>query len=124
MSSTKDFEAKKVRRVRRKAHVRRKVFGSAEMPRLTVFRSHKNISCQLIDDFTGKTLASASTTQKAVSVDGFGGNAAAAQVVGKDIAEKAQKIGISAVQFDRNGYKFHGRVKALADAAREGGLKF
>ena len=124
MSSTKDSEAKKVRRVRRKAYVRRKVFGSAERPRLTVFRSHKNISCQLVNDFTGSTLASASTTQKPVSIDGFGGNAAAAQIVGKDIAEKAQKLGISTVQFDRNGYKFHGRVKALADAAREGGLKF
>ena len=124
MSSSRDYDAKKVRRIRRKAHVRRKVFGSAEKPRLTVFRSHKNIYCQLIDDRCGKTLASSSTVQKGTSVEGFNGNASAATVVGTDIAEKAGRLGISSVQFDRNGYKFHGRVKALAQAARDGGLKF
>jgi large subunit ribosomal protein L18 len=126
MSSRKDFDAKKIRRLRRKRTVRRKIFGSPDHPRLTVFRSHKNIYCQLIDDFSGNTLASASTREKGSSSgDGdFCGNVGAAKMVGQKIAEKAQQLGIGAVQFDRNGYKFHGRVKALADAARDAGLKF
>jgi len=124
MSSAKDYAARNVRRLRRRRHCRRKVFGTAAKPRLTVFRSHKNIYCQLIDDMKGVTLVSASTKHKGAQIDGFAGNKNAATAVGKAIAEKAQAMGISAVQFDRNGYKFHGRVKALADAAREGGLKF
>jgi large subunit ribosomal protein L18 len=97
------------------------VYGSAEQPRLTVFRSHKNISCQLIDDSKGVTLASASTLQKAIGATG--GNCAAAALVGTAIAEQSLALGISAAQFDRNGYRFHGRVKALVEAAREAGLK-
>ena len=124
MSSAKDYAAKTVRRLRRRRHCRRKTFGTAEKPRLTVFRSHKNIYCQLIDDMNGVTLASASTKHKDAQIEGFAGNKNDATSVGKAIAEKAVALGISSVQFDRNGYKFHGRVKALADAAREGGLKF
>lgn len=88
-----------------------------------MFRSHKNIYCQIVDDYLGQTLASASTRAKDASV-AAGGNVEAAKSVGKAIAEKAKAVGIEAVKFDRNGYKFHGRVKALADAAREAGLKF
>ena len=91
-----------------------------------MFRSHKNIYCQLIDDSQRVTLAASSTCDKALrsKIEGFNGNCAAAAVVGQDIAEKAQKLGVSEIKFDRNGYKFHGRVKALAEAAREAGLKF
>lgn len=113
-------------RLRRKKHIRRKIFGVAAKPRLTVFRSHKNISCQLIDDAKGTTLAASSTQQSDLreSLGGKGGNRTAAALVGKSIAEKAKGLGIQAVSFDRNGYRYHGCVKALADAAREGGLKF
>lgn len=107
--------------MRRKRHIRRSVYGSAEKPRLTVFRSHNNISCQLIDDFKGVTLASASTLQKALGASG--GNCNAAVAVGKAIAERSLALGISTAQFDRNGYRFHGRVQALVEAAREAGLK-
>ena len=126
MSSRKDQALKQIRHVRRKLHLRGRTFGSAEKPRLTVFRSAKNIYCQVIDDYSGKTLCSASTRAKDVApnVEGSAGNRAAAAVVGKAIAEKALAAGVQAVQFDRNGYKYHGRVKALADAAREAGLKF
>jgi large subunit ribosomal protein L18 len=125
MSSQNEIRNKAARRVRRKRHVRRTTFGSAQTPRLTVYRSHKNISCQLIDDFKGVTLASASTLGKDVKglLEGTGGNAKAAAVVGKLIAEKVKALGVSAVQFDRNGYRFHGRIKALVKAAREAGLK-
>ncbi len=91
-------------------------------PRLSVARSSKHISVQLIDDVNGKTLASASTLEKEFKADG--GKSGAATAVGKLIAERAGKAGVSEVVFDRGGYIFHGRVKALADAAREGGLKF
>ena len=113
-------------RQRRKLHIRKKIFGSAAKPRLTVSRSHKNIFCQLIDDARGMTLAAVSTLSKELrgSLQGKGGNRAAASMVGKTIAEKARGLGIVTIAFDRNGYRFHGRVKALADAAREGGLKF
>lgn len=112
------------RRLRRRRHLRRKLFGTAEKPRLTVFRSHKNIYCQLIDDRGRKTLVAASTQDKELrdSVT-FGGNCSAAGEVGKAVAEKIKALGITAVQFDRNGYRFHGRVKALVEAAREAGLK-
>jgi len=109
---------KTVRRNRRKTGIRKRVKGTPERPRLTVFRSLKNIYVQVIDDLDGKTLASASSTQ----VDG-GGNIEAAKAVGKQIAEQAKQAGITQVSFDRNGFRYHGRVKALADAAREGGLK-
>ena len=129
MSRKSEVKSKHERRLRRKRHVRRRVFGEAEQPRLTVFRSHRHMSCQLIDDFRGVTLAAASTTQKSVQAElggigaGFGGNAKAASLVGKLISERAKALGIERVRFDRNGYRYHGRVKALAEAAREGGLK-
>lgn len=102
------------------------LFGSTERPRLSVFRSSKHIYAQIINDFDGKTLAHVGSTD--VQVRGAelknGGNIAAAKVIGKAIAEKAKALGITQVAFDRGGRKYHGRVKALADAAREGGLKF
>lgn len=110
-----------LRRKRRKTGIRKGVFGSPAMPRLSVFRSSKHIYAQLIDDFEGKTLASASSVQ---AKSEKGGNVDAAKEVGSKIAEAAKAAGIEAIAFDRNGFKYHGRIKALADAAREGGLKF
>lgn len=92
-------------------------------PRLTVFRSSKHMYAQVIDDLSGRTLAAASTMEKDAK-GGYGGNVAAAGEVGKRLAERAVAAGIGAVVFDRNGFKYHGRVKGLADGAREGGLKF
>ena len=116
---------KMVRRTRRKRHIRRRVIGDADRPRLTVFRSHKNISAQIIDDSVGKTIVSASTRDKGVRDGvGYGGNKAAATVVGSALAERAVEAGIKKVVFDRNGYAYHGRVKDLAEAARKGGLEF
>lgn len=111
------------KRTRRKRGIRKRIFGVPDRPRLTVFRSAKHIYVQVIDDLGGKTLASASTTEKADKID-KGGNTGAAQVIGKKIAERARGAGVTHVVFDRNGFRFHGRIKALADAAREGGLKF
>ncbi|MBA2732487.1 MAG: 50S ribosomal protein L18 [Acidobacteria bacterium] len=101
--------------------IRRKVRGSTERPRLAVYRSLNHIYAQLIDDELGKTLASASTTEKDLR-DGKGGNIEAAQRIGRTIAERALAAGIESVVFDRGGYLYHGRVKALTDAAREAGL--
>jgi large subunit ribosomal protein L18 len=116
---------KKVQRQRRQNRVRRKVIGSVERPRLTVFRSSKHIYAQLIDDLTGQTLASASSVSPDVRKDmAYGGNIKAAQTVGKRLAEVAKERGITKAAFDRGHYRYHGRVKALADAAREGGLQF
>ena len=112
---------KNLRRSRRKTGIRKGVFGSPSKPRLSGFRSSKHIYAQLIADFAGKTLASASTLQAKVAA---GSNVEAAKQVGAKIAEQAKAAGIEAVAFDRNGFRYHGRVKALADAAREGGLKF
>lgn len=111
--------------LRRKSRVRRKVSGTPERPRLSVFRSLRHMHVQVIDDSTGRTLAAASTLDKGLS-EGLKSKSdiAAAQVIGKAIAERAKAAGISAVVFDRGGRPFHGRVKALADAAREGGLEF
>ena len=95
----------------------------AERPRLSIFRSNKNIYCQIIDDGAGKTLASASTREKAIQVE-YGGNCDAAKAVGKAIAERASSAGIKKVKFDRGPYKYHGRIAGFADAAREGGLEF
>jgi len=112
-------------RQRRAFRVRKRTRGTSERPRLCVTRSHKHISAQIIDDLDGKTLASASSRDKQIAAKlKYGGNQAAAQVVGKALAERATKAGISAVCFDRGPYKYHGRVAALANAAREGGLKF
>jgi large subunit ribosomal protein L18 len=113
------------RLLRRRHHVRKSVFGSVERPRLSVFRSSKHISAQVINDFDGRTLVSASSVAGDVRGElKNGGNIAAAKLVGKTIAQRAKAAGISAVAFDRGGRMYHGRVKALADAAREGGLKF
>ncbi|MEK7854765.1 MAG: 50S ribosomal protein L18, partial [Acidobacteriota bacterium] len=100
--------------------IRKKVRGSAERPRLAVFRSLNHIYAQVIDDDSGKTLATASTAEKAFT--GTGGNITAAQAIGKSIAERAIAAGVSNVVFDRGGYVYHGRVKALLDATREAGL--
>jgi len=121
----KSVAKKTLRRLRRKRHVRKQVTGTADRPRLTVFRSHKNIYAQIIDDLAGKTLVAASTREKAVSqAMPVCGNRKAAQAVGAALAEKAVQAGIKKVVFDRNGYPFHGRIKDLADAARKGGLEF
>lgn len=111
------------RRVRIKQRIRKIVSGTADKPRLSVYRSNKEIYAQLVDDVTGKTLVFASSREG--SLKSLEGNKVSmATAVGKSIAEKAVKAGISDCAFDRNGYLYHGRVKALADAAREGGLKF
>ena len=109
-------------RLKRAKRVRGKISGTAERPRLCVFRSSKNIYAQLIDDIARTTLVSASSKEKDFS--GSGGNKEAAKKVGLAIAERAKAKGIEAVVFDRAGYLYHGRVAALADGAREGGLKF
>jgi large subunit ribosomal protein L18 len=111
------------RRLKIKLRVRKKVNGTNDTPRLSVFRSNKQISAQVIDDLSKKTLVSASSLVKELS-DKKGNKTEMAVMVGKLIAERAIEAGITKVVFDRNGYLFHGRVKALADAAREGGLKF
>lgn len=115
-----------VKRERRKLRVRRNVSGTLERPRLSVFRSHRNIYAQLIDDVAGKTLVAASTMEKPLrdKLGTAGGNKAAAQEVGMTLAAKAGQAGIKKAVFDRNGYKYHGRIKQLADAARKGGLQF
>jgi len=110
-------------RLRIHKRIRRKVQGSAERPRLAVFRSLKHIYAQLIDDHAQRTIVSASSNEKNSSV-GNGGNVAGAKEVGKLIADRAKAQGINRVVFDRGGYLYHGRVKALADAAREAGLEF
>ncbi len=112
-------------RIRRKKRIRKKVFGTTERPRLSVYRTASHIYAQVIDDSTGTTLAAASTlTSDIRSTGGNKGNIAAAEQVGKLLAERALAAKITHVVFDRNGFLFHGRVKALADAAREGGLGF
>ncbi|MBV5281963.1 MAG: 50S ribosomal protein L18 [Paludibacter sp.] len=108
------------RRIRIKAHIRHKVSGTAQRPRLTVFRSNTQIYAQLVDDVNGVTLAAASSLGLKEKVT----KSEQAAIVGKKVAQVAQEAGITAVIFDRNGYLYHGRVKQLAEAAREGGLKF
>ncbi|MFP3596132.1 50S ribosomal protein L18 [Chryseobacterium sp. SIMBA_029] len=110
------------KRIRIKRRVRGKISGSSELPRLSVYKSNKEIYAQLIDDKDGKTLVSASSREKGVDAKGTKTEISAA--VGKAIAAKAIAAGIEAIVFDRNGFVYHGRVKALADGAREGGLKF
>jgi large subunit ribosomal protein L18 len=118
-------KAKHVRQERRRHRVRNAIEGTTERPRLSVFRSSKHIYAQLIDDVKGVTLAAASSNSAALR-DGvkYGGNVKAAVAVGKKIAEEAKAKGITKAAFDRGHYRYHGRVKALADAAREGGLQF
>ena len=119
------FKRKERMRRRRHLRVRRKAAGGPERPRLCVRRSLKNIYCQVIDDVAGRTLAAASTlTPSGREQSEKGGTVAAAAAVGKAIGERAREKGIKRVAFDRGGYKYHGRVKALAEAAREAGLSF
>ena len=110
--------------IRKRIHqrIRRKLAGSAERPRLAVFRSMAHIYAQIIDDAEGKTLVSASSVDKGAKTNG--GNVAAAKAIGKRLAQRAKEKGVTKVVFDRGGYPYHGRVKALADAAREAGLEF
>jgi large subunit ribosomal protein L18 len=115
-------ESKGIIRKRVHKRIRRKVAGNSERPRLAVFRSVKHIYAQVIDDSVGHTLAAASSNEKTDLKNG--GNVAGAKAVGKLLAERAKDKGVKAVVFDRGGYLYHGRVKALADAAREGGLEF
>lgn len=110
------------KRQRRRWHIRKKVSGTSTIPRMSVYRSLNHIYVQLIDDQTGKTLVSASTVEK--GFEGKASNVEGAAAVGKKVAEKALEAGIQKVVFDRGGFKFHGRVKSLAEAAREAGLKF
>lgn len=112
-----------LQRQRRRWRVRRGIRGTAERPRLSVFRSHRHTYVQLIDDESGRTLASAGTADKA-SGAAYGGNKSAAETIGQLIAERAIAAGFKKVAFDRREYKYHGRIAALADAARKGGLEF
>lgn len=116
---------KQARLIRRKKRVRKRILGTPRRPRLAVSRSHRNIGAQVIDDLAGRTLCAVSTRSRELREQRpYGGNVAAAAEVGKAIGEKARALGIEEVCFDRGGRKFHGRVKALAEAAREVGLKF
>ncbi|MEO0258381.1 MAG: 50S ribosomal protein L18 [candidate division WOR-3 bacterium] len=121
MAGTKKLEP----RIKRKQRIRKKISGTPERPRLCVYRSLNHIYAQLIDDEKGHTICSASTLEKSLSADLKSlKSKEAAQIIGKTIAERALKLGVEKVVFDRNGYLYHGRVKVLADAAREAGLKF
>jgi large subunit ribosomal protein L18 len=115
---------KRTARNRRHGRVRKKVRGSAERPRLAVFRSTRHISAQLIDDYAGRTLAAASTVEPDVRSQGYPGNVDAATRVGQLLGERAKAAGVERVVFDRGGFQYHGRVAAVADAAREAGLEF
>lgn len=121
MATRKAKNRKTARRLRVKRSVRSKVSGTAERPRLSVFRSNKNIYAQLIDDVGGRTLASASSLEGDLEA---GKPTAVCQQVGQRLAERAKEAGVGQAVFDRNGYRYHGRVKALADGARKGGLEF
>ena len=116
-------KAKRIQQQRRRYHVRKKIVGTVERPRLTVFRSSKHIYAQLIDDLNGVTLASASSNANMESAS-YGGNVKAAAAVGNLLAKTAADKGITKAAFDRGHYRFHGRIKALAEAARKGGLHF
>jgi large subunit ribosomal protein L18 len=116
---------KHIRQLRRGRHVRKGIVGTPERPRLTVFRSSKHIYAQLVDDLSGVTLVSAASNLPDLKKDvAYGGNVKAAQAVGQRLAAAAKEKGISKAAFDRGHYRYHGRIKALADAAREGGLSF
>lgn len=113
------------RRVKRHARVRKNLFGTPERPRLCVYKSNKNISCQIIDDVNQKTLVAASSLDNELKGSiAYGGNKEAAKQVGEAIAKRALEKGIEVVSFDRGGFLYHGRIKELADGAREAGLKF
>ncbi len=118
-------ESRNDKRLARHARVRKTLSGTPERPRLCVYRSLKNISVQIIDDVSGKTLVAASTLDKEIKAQAaYGGNKAAAKLVGEAVAKKALEKGINTVAFDRGGFLYHGRVKELADGAREAGLQF
>jgi large subunit ribosomal protein L18 len=119
--STKD---KQVGRARRHYRVRKKVAGTSERPRLAVFRSNKHITAQVIDDRSGRTVAAASSVEKDLRQAGRTGNKSSASTVGRLVGERARAAGVSRVVFDRGGFLYHGRVAAVADAAREAGLEF
>lgn len=114
---------KQLRRTRRRIGTRKRIIGTPERPRLAIFRSLNHIYAQVIDDMGGVTLAAASTRDKSVKLEGTG-NVEAAKAVGAQLAQRAKEKGLEQVVFDRGGFRYHGRVKALADAAREGGLQF
>ncbi len=120
------ISAQKKAELRRRRHyrVRKKVVGTQARPRLAVFRSNAHITAQVIDDTTGRTLASAATVEKDIRSAGGTGNKSAAATVGRLVAERAREAGVTQVVFDRGGFLYHGRVAALADAAREAGLEF
>ncbi len=116
---------KRQRELRRKRHIRKTLIGTTDRPRLTVSRSHNNISCQVVDDSRGATVAAASTLEKTLrdSIGKDGGNRKGAEAVGAALAGRLKELGVTQVKFDRNGYKYHGRVAALADAVRKEGIK-
>ena len=125
MATAKQLKKKSAQHDRRHRRVRARVNGTVERPRLNVYRSLSNIYAQVIDDLSGQTLASASTIDTAVAAQITGKNKVeAAKIVGQVVAERAKAAGVSAVVFDRGGYQYHGRVAALAEGAREGGLDF
>jgi large subunit ribosomal protein L18 len=115
--------SKEGRRIRLRRRIRKTINGTAQRPRLAVFRSNKDIYAQLIDDVTGITITAASSRDKDIDVAAVN-KIEAAKLVGKAIADKASKAGVESISFDRGGYLYHGRVKSLAEGAREGGLKF
>ena len=116
---------KQVKRLRRKKHIRKKIFGTSDKPRMCVYKSLSNIYVQIIDDENKKVLFGASTLTPSIKKElKYGGNIEAAKILGKAIANICKDKGVETVVFDRNGFKYHGRIKALADAAREAGLKF
>ena len=117
-------KARREGRIRRHRRVRRKVHGTAERPRLAVFRSNKHISVQVIDDDAGVTLAAASSVEAGQREQGSGATVVAAQRVGALVGQRAREAGITTVVFDRGGFAYHGRIAAIADAAREAGLEF
>ena len=115
--------SKESRRLKIRKRIRGRISGTEQRPRLSVFRSNKEIYAQIIDDVTGKTISSASSRDKDIA-SASGNKVEIANLVGKALAEKAKKAGVETVSFDRGGYLYHGRVKSLADGAREAGLKF
>lgn len=117
------IKLRKHSRDRRRRGLQRRIRGSAARPRLAVFRSSKHIYAQVVDDLTGRTIAAASTVEKGLDRTA-GGNVSAASEVGRRLADRAKEAGVSAVVFDRGGFLYHGRVKAVAEGAREGGLQF
>ena len=121
---SKVAQARRASRLRRHRRVRKKIHGTAERPRLAVYRSNKHLTVQVIDDDEGRTLVSASTTEAAQRSEGSGGSVDAATRVGTLVAERAKDAGIDKVVFDRGGFAYHGRIEAVANAAREAGLEF